>query len=123
MARLNNSSISQGVYGITKWCILAYDDLAEGVLPEVQIVANMLSYFGPLSLGLFEYVKSSPWSHVLVQLDQSFNKECPRKPFRLWEFDELHAEDKAFFGRILNLDPEQRPSAEELLVDPWFSIP
>ena len=115
--------MSQGVYGLSKLCIMAYDELEEGALPEVQVLDNMLSYFGPLPLGLFEYVKSSPWSHVLVQLDQSFNKEYPRKPFRLWEFDEIQPEDKQFFGRILNLDPKKRPSADELLVDPWFSTP
>ena len=102
---------------------MAYDDLEEGVLPEVAILDNMLSYFGPLPLGLFEHVKSSPWSHVLVLLDQSFNKEYRRKPFRLWKGYGLQDEDKAFFGRILNLDPGKRPSADELLVDPWFSTP
>ena len=123
LAMLNTLSISQGIYGIIKRCILAYNDLEEGVLPEVEVLANMLSYFGPLSLGLFEHVKSSPWSHVLVQLDLSFDEENRRTPFRLWQGYGLQAEDKAFFGRILNLDPGKRPSADELLLDPWFSTP
>ena len=109
---------------MTKMVIFAYDELEDGVLPEVEVLYNMLSYFGPLPPGLMGHVKDSPWCQVLVALNQSFDKENPRKPFSLWrDIEGLEAGDKEFFGRILNLDPGLRPSAEELLGDPWFVTP
>lgn len=115
---------SQAAYGITKLVIFAYDNLEEGVLPEVEVLANMLSYFGPLSPGLVEHLKNSAWSQVLINLDQSFDQNTPRKPFALWrDIPGLEPGDKEFLIRILNLDPGLRPSAEELLKDPWFQSP
>lgn len=104
--------------------IFAYDDLEEGVLPEVEVLSNMLSYFGPLPWGLIEHIKEATWCQVLTGLDESFDKETPRKPFSLWrDIEELNPGDKEFLGRILNLDPSLRPSAEELLNDQWFHSP
>jgi serine/threonine protein kinase len=115
---------SQAAYGITKKVIFAYDQLEDGVLPEVEVLASMLSYCGPLPPGLLEHVKDSPWSVVLMNLDGSFDTENPATPFSLWtDIDGLEPGDKEFIGRILNLDPALRPSAEELLQDEWFSRP
>lgn len=114
----------QAAYGITKMVIFAYDQLEDGVLPEVEVLANMLSYFGPPPGGLTEYVRDSPWRQVLLLLDQSFDINAPRKPFRLWrDIEELEPGDKEFLGRILNLDPGLRLSAEELLNAQWFQRP
>ena len=104
--------------------IFAYDDLEDGVKPEVEVLFNMLSYFVPLPLGLIEHIRDSPWCHVLIGLDQSFDINNPRKPFFLWrDIEGLVPGDKEFFGRILNLDPGLRPSAEQLLNDQWFYSP
>ena len=104
--------------------IFAYDNLEEGVEPEIEVLANMLSYFGPLPVGLVEHVRDTIWSQVLISLDESFDVNTPRRPFRLWrDIEGLEAGDKEFFGRILNLDPGLRPSAEELLNDEWFRSP
>lgn len=104
--------------------IFAYDELEEGVLPEVEVLSNMLSYFGPLPEALVQHVNDSPWCQVLIALDQSFDKDNPRKPFSLWrDIDGLEAEDKEFLRPLLNLAPRPRPAAEELLTHPWFSSP
>ena len=104
--------------------VFAYDKLEEGVEPEVEVLSNMLSYFGPLPVGLLQHIKDSRWCDVLTTLDQSFDKSNPRKPFSLWrDIEGLEAEDKEFFKRILHLDPGLRPSAEELLDDKWFVSP
>jgi serine/threonine protein kinase len=104
--------------------IFAYDQLEDGVLPEVEVLASMLSYFRPLPPGLLEHVKYSPWSVVLMNLNESFDTENPATPLGLWtDIDGLETSDKDFIGRILNLDPALRPSAEELLKDEWFSRP
>lgn len=110
------------VYGITKMVIFAYDELEDGVSPEVEVVSNMLSYFGPLPRGLREHLHDSPWCQVLTMIDQSFDQNTPRKPFILWKnIEGICPGDKEFIGRILNLDPKLRPSASELLNDEWFS--
>ena len=115
---------SQAIYGITKMAIFAYDELEDGVLPEVEVLSNMLSYFGPLPLGLIEHIRDSPCCHVLIGLDQSFDINTPRNPFFLWrDIEGFEPGDKEFFGRILNLDPGLRPPAEELLNDQWFHSP
>lgn len=112
------------MYGITKMVIFAYDMLDDGVEPEVEVLSNMLSYFGPLPEGLTEHIRNSPWREVLIALDQSFDVDTPRKPFFLWrDIEGLEPGDKEFFGRILNLDPGLRLTAEELLKDQWFQSP
>lgn len=104
--------------------IFAYDQLEDGVEPEVEVLSNMLSYFGPLPEGLTKHIQDSPWREVLIALDQSFDTNTPRKPFRLWrDIEGLESGDKEFFGRILNLDPGLRPSAEELSKEGWFRCP
>lgn len=104
--------------------VFAYDQLEDGVEPEIEVLANMLSYFGPLPEGLVGHMRGSPWEEVLISLDGSFDADTPRKPFRLWrDIEGLESGDKEFFGRILNLDPALRPSAEELSNDPWFRCP
>ena len=98
--------------------IFAYDELEAGVIPEVEVLSNMLSYFGPLPQGLVEYIRGSHWCHILT------NESTPRKPFALWkEIEGLELGDKEFLGRILNLDPQLRPSAKQLLEDEWFTSP
>lgn len=112
------------VYGITKMAIFAYDELEDGVLPEVKVLSNMLLYFRPLPGGLIEHIRDSPWCQVLIGLNQDFNINTPRKPFCLWrDITGLKSGNKEFFRRILNLDPGLRPLAEELLNDQWFHSP
>ncbi|KAL8860946.1 MAG: hypothetical protein Q9178_002701 [Gyalolechia marmorata] len=114
------------LYGITRRVVFAYDDLEEGVLPEVAVVENQLSYFGPLTKGLFDLMETrdSVWGSVFLNLMDSFDDENPPKPFALWKgIDEFLPGDKEFFLRIMKLTPADRPTAEKLLEDPWFSLP
>jgi serine/threonine protein kinase len=106
--------------------IFAHDKLEDGVMPEVEVLSNMLSnmlsYFGPLPPALLEHVRDPQWCSVLTHLDQSFNTDNPRKPFSLWrDIEGLEAGDKEFFGQLLNLAPGNRPTAEDLLKHSWFS--
>ncbi|KAL8948598.1 MAG: hypothetical protein Q9222_005225 [Ikaeria aurantiellina] len=118
----NEAVYVQAFYGITKFVMFAYDDLMEGVLPEMEVLNNMLTYLGPLPPGLLEHIKKNQfWCQALIALEEDFGEDQPRKPLLLWKgFDELLPGDKEFFVRILNLDPALRPSAEELLNDTWF---
>lgn len=48
--------------------IFAYDDWAGGVLPEVQVLSHMLSYFGPLPPRLVKRSKSASVIKSLYRL-------------------------------------------------------
>lgn len=111
------------MYGITKLVLFAYEKLPEGVVPEAVVISNMLSFFGPLrrSLGLLNHIQDTPWSQIFITLEEDFGVNYPRKPFHLWQG--IESDDKDFFLRALKLDPALRPSAEELLNDPWFQSP
>ncbi|MCJ1382427.1 hypothetical protein MMC17_005540 [Xylographa soralifera] len=116
--------LPQAAYGITKLAIFAYDKLEDGVEPEIEVLANMLSYFGPLPEGLIKHTQGSVWCDVLKVLYQSFDVNTPRKPFYLWrDIKGLEPGDKEFLVRILNLDPGLRPLAGDLLNDQWFHSP
>lgn len=102
--------------------IFAYDELEEGVLPEVEVLSNMLSYFGPLPQAFLEHIGDPQWCSVLVQLDQSFDTRSPRKLFAFWKnIEGLEPGDKEFLAQLLNLDPGRRPTAADVLKHPWFS--
>ncbi|KAL8727173.1 MAG: hypothetical protein Q9166_006210 [cf. Caloplaca sp. 2 TL-2023] len=110
--------------GITKRVMFAYNESDEKILPEVQVLRKMISYFGPLSQGLLDHIGDSLWGQILLGLDSTFDKENPRKPFELWlNMEQFKPGDKEFFLRVMKLDPLERPSAEELLRDPWFYTP
>lgn len=44
-----------------------------------------------------------------------------RRPFRNWDPDEIAPADVDFICKVMQLDPEERPSAKDLLQDKWFS--
>lgn len=114
--------LQQTVHDITKLIIFAYEGLEHGVLLEVEVFSNMSSYFGSLPPALMEHIKKSPWCPALMGLDQSFDKNTPRKTFSFWRgIEELKHGDKEVFGLILNLAPGLRATAEKLLNYPWFS--
>lgn len=61
------------------------DDLEEGESPEMHVLKRMISYFGPLPMGLLEHVNQDEWCLAMIELRKSFNKDNPRQPFSLWD--------------------------------------
>lgn len=56
----------------------------------------------------------------VVELNESYIEE--RKHFSRTGPPEIAVEDRDFILRIMEIDPRDRPSAQELLQDEWFSI-
>lgn len=90
----------------------------------------MLSLFGPLPSGLREHIKINPakwvpiWVNDALFMKNDVGEYIPREPLPLWKDQEdVEQDDRDFVGRILNLDPKLRPSAQELLKDEWFLSP
>ena len=73
----------QAVYDITRMAIPAYDTPEDGIMLGVEVLSSMLSYFGPLPAALIEHLKDSAWCPVLIELDQNFDENTPRKRFSL----------------------------------------
>lgn len=47
--------------------------------------------------------------------------EPPAKPFHLVATKEVPPADKTFVLKIMKLDPRDRPTAQQLLDDEWFT--
>ena len=97
--------------------------LAKGVLPEIEVLERMISYFGPVPLGLLQHVNDEDWCLAMMQLNSGFNKDNPAKLFSLWNeqgFPNLDSNFKKFVGKMTDLDPAKRATVDELLGNPWW---
>ena len=99
------------------------EKLEEGVLPEIEVLERMMSYFGPVPEGLLEHINHNEWCNALITLSASFDKENPPRPFALWDeqyFPYLDSDFKRLVDRMMNLDPSKRATVNDLLNDPWW---
>ncbi len=102
---------------------LDWDNRDEGVPPEMEVLERMISYFGPLPLGLLEHVNEDEWCLAMMKLGGRFNNDNPRRPFSLWNeqsFRNLDADFKRLVAKMVDLDPAKRATVAELLEDPWW---
>lgn len=58
--------------------------------------------------------------HVMNTIRGATPGKDLRKLFCLTGEKEISKEDRDFLGRVMNLDPRDRPMARELLGDEWF---
>jgi serine/threonine protein kinase len=87
---------------------------------DLKILVKHHQCFGPFPES-FEEIVEQQRLEVLVWVMQN----CPResiKPFTLTSAREIYDEDKNFILKIMELGPRDRPSADELLKDPWVSM-
>ncbi|ROW09276.1 hypothetical protein VPNG_05790 [Cytospora leucostoma] len=94
----------------------------EGVKPDddnyfYMVLKRMHRLFGPFPHSYTEFN------------DEGVNEVCqiinmqgpPQKPFQRVTPKEVPPADKKFLLKIMKLDPRDRPTAEELLADEWFT--
>jgi casein kinase II subunit alpha len=62
-------------------------------------------------------------NQVLAAVHIHIDEQDLRKPFSLVEDEEVTQEDKDFICRTMQLDPRDRPTADELLADRRFGLP
>lgn len=58
---------------------------------------------------------------MVKKLNNHVRASKNRRPFALAEDPELSKADRSFLCRIMKLDPRDRPTAKELLMDEWFN--
>jgi serine/threonine protein kinase len=74
-------------------------------------------FFGPYPLT---YKTLAP-RETLNYLATVMNNVQQLKPFHMIKDKEFEPEDKVFLLKVMKLDPRDRPTAQQLLADPWFS--
>jgi serine/threonine protein kinase len=84
------------------------------------VLERQLSYFSDLESldGLLQYLGDSPWVQIFTVIADSFNKEHPRAPFALWK---VEPDFKDLVGKMTNIDPKRRITAQEALAHRWFA--
>lgn len=86
---------------------------------ELKVLERMHIFFGPFP-NSYQDIADQKTLIALAEL----MKVIPAnqlKPFRLLQDPDSSESDKAFILRIMKLDPRDRPTAEGLLKDEWFS--
>lgn len=94
--------------------------------PEQEIVGRHFMYFGPLPDGLLKHVSDEKWTTLFRAASEIAEAEAAEDPgcrFGLWSMDDaphLTAEAKKMIINMVQLDPNQRPSIDTVLKDPWW---
>lgn len=80
-----------------------------------------MSYFADLESlgGLLHQLEDNPWVQVFTVIAEGFNKDFPRSPFALWQ--DIDPDFKELVGKMTNVDPKRRVTADEALLHPWFA--
>ena len=111
------------LYALTRWVIFAVgdDELKEGEEKLAVVLERQLSYFSDLESlgGLLQHLGDSPWAQIFTVIAEGFSKEHPRAPFALWQ--DIDPEFKDLVGKMTNIDPKRRITADEALSHQWFA--
>ncbi|KFY43571.1 hypothetical protein V495_03882 [Pseudogymnoascus sp. VKM F-4514 (FW-929)] len=90
---------------------------------ELEIMMKHCQYFGPYPLSYREIAdldKQSALADIMNTVGGATSGQDIRKPFCLIREKEISREDRKFLGKMMRLDPRNRPTARELLRDEWF---
>ena len=95
--------------------------------PRIKNERNVLQKFQHRSIRpLIDQIIAliDPPGIVLRHLDADIMEGVPqsaRKSFQHIKDKEFESEDRIFLLKVMKLDPRDRPTAEQLLQDDWFS--
>ncbi|EXJ84125.1 STE protein kinase [Capronia epimyces CBS 606.96] len=98
-ARLANTQLSDGEY-------------------ELQILIQQSKYFGPFPPKYVDLVRSD--EIAMATIAYVLDTVESLTPFNMTTEREVSKADKEFICKIMKIDPRDRPTAKELLLDPWF---
>lgn len=84
-----------------------------------QVLVKQASIFGPFPHSYID-IADEERQGILAVINNYINENGLWKPFSMAEDSELTVEDRNFICKIMRMDPRDRPTAKELLEDPWF---
>ena len=87
----------------------------------MHVLLQQARYFGPFP-PTYKEVLDEEQNQILAAVHVHVEEQNLRKPFSLVEDKEVTQEDKDFICRTMQLDPRDRPTADELLADGWFGL-
>jgi serine/threonine protein kinase len=90
---------------------------ADDIKHDRMVLERMHMCFGPFPVTY----KTLADTKTILYLVDIMNSMGQRKPFHMWKDPELEPEDKEFLGKVMKLDPRDRPTAKDLLNDKWLS--
>ncbi|MCJ1478355.1 hypothetical protein MMC13_007035 [Lambiella insularis] len=103
------------------------EEQKEGMDLVKQVFELMVTYHGPVPWSFLEYIDDNEWCTWLIHLDNRLTLTKGHHQFSRWNKEDWphpnssFPDFKRFAGRMLNLDPTQRSTVNELLDDPWWS--
>lgn len=86
---------------------------------EFTVLKKHHQFLGPFPMTYSEVADKDAIALIIYAMDSVPAEK--RKPFHLITEREMAKEDNVFLQGIMKLDPRQRPTAKEILKDPWFS--
>ncbi|TLD07334.1 hypothetical protein PgNI_10326 [Pyricularia grisea] len=84
---------------------------------EYTVLKRMYNSFGPFPPKIVDIIDEDTFKIIYFITTQG----PPQKPLDRWSVNEIPVADRNFLKRILKLDPRDRPTAEEILRDEWFT--
>ncbi|RMZ78660.1 hypothetical protein DV738_g3783, partial [Chaetothyriales sp. CBS 135597] len=84
---------------------------------ELTVLRRINKFFGPFPQSYDQFADSDTMS-VINMINE---REPPTKPFARVTTREIPLADNKFILKVMKLDPRDRPTAEELLADEWFT--
>lgn len=88
-----------------------------------HIIIRQLAHFGPVPKSYIELIPQEDghrWD-ILASCIMYIRDNQKQRPFEIIQDDCLTEEDREFLLKIMKFDPRDRPTAEQLLKDKWFS--
>lgn len=87
----------------------------------MAVITNQLSYFGHTVTEEFVMRFDDAVANTIADIFEGFGS-TGRKPFSRFAIQGIDDEDRKFIERIMRLTSSQRPEADELMQDPWWTI-
>ncbi|KAK4233117.1 kinase-like domain-containing protein [Achaetomium macrosporum] len=89
----------------------------EDDLYELTVLKRMYKFFGPFPRSYEDFNDEE----TMIFVNHLNSQGPPEKPFHLVTKREIPPADNVFIRKIMKLDPRDRPTAEQLLQDEWFT--
>lgn len=89
---------------------------------ELAVISRIYKVFGPFPSSLEDFREyDDPEQTTTTLLSHYKDIGPPALPFQIVSTKEVPTADKEFILKIMKIDPRDRPTAQQLLEDEWFT--